>query len=213
MPKRVVDLRTQRPCLDIASFGRRGPEAKLTPSEVASIAKTAHRVPEVMIKVSGGARTLQGVGAHFYYIGREGVGEIETDMGERLNERGFGKDLMLGWDLDLDLQLRHTDRAVAYGRRPPKLVHNLIFSTPLAALSPSPEDEVEAQQSLSAIIRVLEGVSPRTCEIYLAHRAGYTYDDISGLLSISHITSSALWPNAPSKAPSSTCAASCWRLP
>ena len=55
----------ERPCLDIASFGRRGPEAKLTPGEVAFIARTARRVPEVMIKVSGGARTLQGVGAPF----------------------------------------------------------------------------------------------------------------------------------------------------
>ena len=51
MPKRVVDLRTERPCLDIASFGRRGPEGKLTPSEVALIARTARRVPEVMISV------------------------------------------------------------------------------------------------------------------------------------------------------------------
>jgi hypothetical protein len=52
MPKRVVDLRTERPLLDIASLGRRGPDARLTPSEVASIARTARRVPEVMIKVS-----------------------------------------------------------------------------------------------------------------------------------------------------------------
>jgi hypothetical protein len=37
MRKRVIDLRTERPCLDIASFGRRGPEAKLTPSEVAYV--------------------------------------------------------------------------------------------------------------------------------------------------------------------------------
>ena len=130
MPKRVVDLRTERPCLDIASFGRRGPETKLTPSEVASIARTARRVPEVMIKVSGGARTLQGVGAHFDYIGRKGLNEIETDMGEGLMERGFEKDLMLDWDLDLDVLRRHTDRAVAHGRKPPKLVHNLIFSMP-----------------------------------------------------------------------------------
>ena len=49
-----------------------------------------------MIKVSGGARTLQGVGAHFDYIGRKGLNEIETDMGEKLMERGFEKDLMLG---------------------------------------------------------------------------------------------------------------------
>ena len=130
MPKRIIDLRTERPCLDIASFGRRGPEMKLTPGEVASIARTARRVPEVMIKVSGGARTLRGVGAHFDYIGREGLGQIETDMGERLNERGFENDLMLDWDLDLDILRRHTDRAVAFGRKPPKLVHNLIFSMP-----------------------------------------------------------------------------------
>src|SRR6202795_4653163 len=128
-PKRVVDLRTERPCLDIASLGRRGPEAKLAPSEVASIARTARRVP-VMIKVSGGARTLQGVGAHFDYIGREGLNEIETDMGERLMERGFEKDLMLDWDLDLEVLRCHTDRTVAHGRKPPKLVHNLIFSMP-----------------------------------------------------------------------------------
>ena len=57
-----------------------------------------------------------------------------------------------------------------------------------AALGPSPEAEVEAQQSLSAIILVLEAVSPRTCEIYLAHRAGYTYDEISAQLKVSHIT-------------------------
>ena len=59
---------------------------------------------------------------------------------------------------------------------------------PRVALEPSPEAELEAQQLLSAIIRLLEGVSPRTCEIYLAHRAGYTYDEISSRLSVSHIT-------------------------
>ena len=140
MQKRVIDLRTERPLLDIASFGRRGPEAKLSPNEVASIARTARRVPEVIIKVSGGARILQGVGAHFDYIGRKGLGEIETDMGERLMERGFEKDLMLDWDLDLDVLRRHTDRAVASGRRPPKLVHNLIFSMPKG----TPSDKLAA---------------------------------------------------------------------
>jgi hypothetical protein len=130
MSKRLIDLRTQRPLLDIASFGRRGPEAKLSTDEVAHISRTARRVPEVVIKVSGGARSLQGVAAHFDYIVRQGLGEIETDMGERLNERGFEKDLVLDWDLDLYAHRRHNDRAVAYGRKPPKLVHNVIFSMP-----------------------------------------------------------------------------------
>jgi hypothetical protein len=135
MRKRVIDLRTERPLLDIASFGRRGPEARLTPSEVAYIARTARRAPEVMIKVSGGARTLQGVGAHFDYVGRQGLNEIDTDMGEKLMERGFERDLMLDWDLDLDVLRRHTDRAIACGRKPLKLVHNLIFSMPKGTLS------------------------------------------------------------------------------
>lgn len=62
-----------------------------------------------------------------------------------------------------------------------------VQSSP-AALSPSPEAEVEAQQSLSEIIRVLEAISTRTREIYLAHRAGYTYEEISAQLNVSYIT-------------------------
>jgi hypothetical protein len=149
MSKRVIDLRTQRPLLDVASFGRRGPEAKLTADEVAYVARTARRVPEVMIKVSGGARSLQGVAAHFDYIGRKGLGEIETDMGERLNERGFEKNLVLDWDLDLDVHRLHTNRAVAYGRRPPKLVHNLIFSMPKG----TPSDKLAAAVRTFAVNR------------------------------------------------------------
>ena len=95
-----------------------------------------------------------------------------------------------------DVFLRHTVANLAidqYRRaRPDKRTHVSldqwdVRSVP-AALGPSPEAEVEAQQSLSAIIRVLEAVSPRTCEIYLAHRAGYTYDEISAHLNVSHIT-------------------------
>jgi hypothetical protein len=149
MRKRIVDLRTDRPCLDIVSFGRGGLARRLTPSEVASIARTARRAPEVMIKVSGGARTLQGVGAHFDYIGRKGANEIETDMGERLMERGFEKDLLLDWDLDLGVRRRHTDRAIAHGRKPAKLVHNLIFSMP----NGTPSDKLAAAVRAFAVDR------------------------------------------------------------
>lgn len=140
MRRRIVDLRTERPLLDIASLGRRGPGAQLSSSEVALIARTARRIPEVMIKVSGGARTLRGVGAHFDYIGRRGLNEIETDIGKRLTERGFEQTLMLDWDLDLDVLRRHSDRAATLGRKPPKLVHNLIFSMPKG----TPSDKLAA---------------------------------------------------------------------
>src|SRR5258705_13874993 len=101
MPKRVVDLRTQSPLLDVASYGRRGPGHRpLSKAEAAHVSRTVRRVPEVMIKVSGGARTLRGVRPHLDYIGREGRGEVETDEGARLQETGFEKALVKDWDLD-----------------------------------------------------------------------------------------------------------------
>src|SRR5437016_7448572 len=131
MPKRVVDLRGQQtPLLDVASYGRRGPgHQSLTQAEVAHVSRTVRRVPEVMIKVSGGARTVRGVQAHLDYIGREGRGDVETDEGVRLQDRGFEKDLVKDWDLDLEAP-RYPARAIAAGRKPPKLVHNLVFSMP-----------------------------------------------------------------------------------
>ena len=61
MPKRVVDLRDHRPLLDVASYGRRGPgDRSLTKAEAEHVSRTVRRVSEVMIKVSGGARTLRG---------------------------------------------------------------------------------------------------------------------------------------------------------
>ena len=132
MPKRVVDLRgDQKALLDVASYGRRGPGHRpLTKAEIEHVSRTVRRVPEVMIKVSGGARTLRGVRSHLDYIGREGKGEVETDDGARLQERGFEKDLVKDWDLDLEAHRRYTERAIAAGRKPPKLVHNLVFSMP-----------------------------------------------------------------------------------
>jgi len=87
-------------------------------------------VPEVVVKVSGGARTVRGVAAHLDYIGREGRGEVQTDGGDRLQGRGFEKALLDDWDLDLDEHRRHTQRAIGGGRKSPKLVHNLVFSMP-----------------------------------------------------------------------------------
>jgi DNA-directed RNA polymerase specialized sigma24 family protein len=86
--------------------------------------------------------------------------------------------------------IRSRERRIVVGREPGLRSHTRpdYVDSPLVALGPSPEAEVEAQQSLSAVMRLLEGVSPRTCEIYLAHRAGYTYDEISSRLNVSHIT-------------------------
>jgi hypothetical protein len=131
--KRIVDLRgPEAPLLDIVSLGRRGPGhgRPLTQAEIGHVARTARRVPEVMIKVSGGARSMRGVAQHLDYIGREGEGIVEGDDGEVHQEKGFEKALLKDWDLDMDEHRLHTQRAVAAGRKPPKLVHNLVFSMP-----------------------------------------------------------------------------------
>jgi len=90
--------------------------------------RTVRGVPEVMIKVSGGARTIRGVAAHLDYL--ETRADLETDDGTVLAHKGLGREVLKDWDLEIDEIRRHTSRAIAAGRKPPKLVHNLIFSMP-----------------------------------------------------------------------------------
>lgn len=52
--------------------------------------------------------------------------------------------------------------------------------------SVAPESSVGTQQDPAQIVRVLEGVSRRTCKIYLAHRAGHSYEEIAALTGLSH---------------------------
>lgn len=142
MPKRrLVDIRREEPLLDIVSLGRRGPRAPpLTRVQIAHAGRTVQGVPEVMVRVSGGARTLRGVQTHIDYIGREGEVQVESDQGEMLKGNGFEKALPEDWDLDLEANARHTERSIAAGRKPAKLVHNLIFSMPKG----TPPDKLHA---------------------------------------------------------------------
>jgi hypothetical protein len=112
--------------LDIVAYGRAG--KPLTPAQKEFIALTVRRVSEVMVKVSGGARTLGGVERHVDYIGREGRLGLEADTGEHLDGKGFERQLTEDWDLDLEAHAI-PERSIR-GRKPPKLVHNVVFSMP-----------------------------------------------------------------------------------
>ena len=127
MPKRVIDLRAERPLLDIVSYARGG--RGLTPQQHEQILLTLRRVPEVMVKVSGGARTLAGVERHVEYIGRKGELGLETDLGTQVGGTRFERDLVEDWDLDLEALRRQSERSIR-SRKPLKLVHNIIFSMP-----------------------------------------------------------------------------------
>src|SRR6185312_9565403 len=125
----AVDLGDEKPILDVVSVGRHG-IGRRDHFLVGQIARTVRRAPEVVIKVSGGARTPRGLALHLDYIGRKGELEIETDDGKRMHEEGFEKKLIDDWDLDLEAY-RERPRWIAEQRRkPPKLVHNIIFSMP-----------------------------------------------------------------------------------
>jgi hypothetical protein len=78
MPRRVIDLGFGgRALLDVASYGRSAGRP-LTAIQRRQIILTVGRTPEVMVKVSGGARSLGGVEAHLAYIGRMPTKRIRT---------------------------------------------------------------------------------------------------------------------------------------
>lgn len=90
--------------------------------------RTGRKISEVMLKVSGGARSLKGVASHIAYIGRRGRLPLESDTGDLIDGKGFQHGLVGDWDLDLEVGM--PSRSVREPSRPAKLVHNLIFSMP-----------------------------------------------------------------------------------
>lgn len=132
MPHRSPRDRGDRPFLDIVSHGRRGPpdrQGRLLPAQIEQIARTVRRIPEVMVKISGGGQSASAVAAHFAYIGRQEF-EVETDDGEHLKGKEATKALIADWELDLDAaEIRSSYRGVT-GRKPAKLVHNIVLSMP-----------------------------------------------------------------------------------
>jgi RNA polymerase sigma factor (sigma-70 family) len=67
-------------------------------------------------------------------------------------------------------------------------IEEINAASPLIAPYGAPEDDLHAQQRLNHITALLDALSPRTREIYFAHRAGYTYAEIADHMRISHIT-------------------------
>ena len=123
----------RQPALDIVSYGRRGPgqPERFTPEQVAQIARTVRRTPEVMVKVSGGGSTPGAVAAHFQYVSRHGELDMETGDGDRVQGKDEVKSLVEDWGLDLDAMTDRDNYRMRGGRTPtPKLVHNIVLSMP-----------------------------------------------------------------------------------
>lgn len=150
MPRQVINLAGgSSALLDVVSYGRRGPgrRDRLSPAQVALIARTVHRAPEVMVKVlTRGGQDLRAVGRHLSYLSREGDIELETDEGPRLAGKGSEKALLEDWDLELDQERRSAELHPTGKQRPAKLVHKLIFSMPPGT---PPQKVLEAVRTLA----------------------------------------------------------------
>jgi hypothetical protein len=133
MPKRIFRIREGEPLLDIVSYGRGGPRetsGRMTPAQMEQIQRTVRRTPEAVVKVLPRASNdFKAVGKHLDYIGRKGELQFETDDGEPVGGR-IGNALLDDWDLDMDDVRRQGAVAVTKSRKPPKLVHKLMFSMP-----------------------------------------------------------------------------------
>jgi hypothetical protein len=82
-----------------------------------------------MVKISGGGQSAKAVAAHFKYLSRQEF-EIETDDGEQHKGKGSEKTLIEDWELDLDAAESRSPYRGAPGRKPAKLVHNIVLSMP-----------------------------------------------------------------------------------
>src|SRR5215472_9415233 len=111
MTKRLIRLEPGHALLDIASYARHGPGARvhMTPEEIQLLARTVRRTPEVMVKVlTKGGGDLRAVGRHLNYLSRDGKVEIETDDGRHLSGKDVEQELLDDWDLDLEEARRST---------------------------------------------------------------------------------------------------------
>jgi hypothetical protein len=148
MPSSAIRVDRERPLLDLRSFARPGPAGRVrfSPAELEQIARTVSRASEVIVKVSGGARSTTGAIAHLRYIDRNGKLEIETDEGERLKGKGIEKDITADWDLESTRAHGRGPYRGKGGPKPAKLVHNVILSMPKGT---SPEKLLLASRDLA----------------------------------------------------------------
>jgi len=113
---------------------------RLTIGRIEQIRRTVRRVPEVMVKVTGGGRKVGAVAAHLVYISHDGELELETDEGQRVPREGQ-KELLRDWHLELSAgQYRPPPRSTKKPFAGIKLTHNIVLSMP----APTPPDKVLA---------------------------------------------------------------------
>ena len=98
-----------------------------------------------------------------------------------VNPEAFLRRTLLNLAID---RYRH-DR---FGSRLEVPIEDIDRQNPLIAPDPAPEHILEYQQRLKGFTNLLDAVNPRTREIYIAHRVGYSYAEIAAEMGIAEIT-------------------------
>lgn len=133
MSRRTFRIREGEPLFNLVSYARGGPRetgGRFSQAQIDQIRRTVQKTPEAVVKVlPRDSNDLKAAGKHLDYIGRYGGLELETDEGEHLRGRR-GKEVLEDWDLDIDEARRQSKLAATKNRRPPKIVHKLVFSMP-----------------------------------------------------------------------------------
>ena len=86
---------------------------------------------------------------------------------------------------NLAINQYHRQRTVSVS---PEELMALELDPALVEPAASAERILAARERLDQVARALDRVSHRTCQIFLAHRAGYSYDEIAAAFSVSHRT-------------------------
>jgi RNA polymerase sigma factor (sigma-70 family) len=84
--------------------------------------------------------------------------------------------------MNLSINLYNREQIVSFAE---KSVEDLAETIPLIDSDPGPERVVAARQDVEQIATMLSHVSVRTSQIFIAHRAGYRYEEIAADLGIS----------------------------
>jgi RNA polymerase sigma factor (sigma-70 family) len=84
--------------------------------------------------------------------------------------------------MNLSINQYHREQIVSFAEAS---VEDLAETLPLIDSDPGPERVVSARQAVEQIAAMLSDVSVRTSQIFIAHRAGYRYEEIAADLGIS----------------------------
>ena len=140
--------REDRGLLEIVSHARTPPlrRDRLSPDQIAQVARTVRRTPEVMVKVTGGGTSIRAVSAHLAYITRHNDLDLHSDDGTVASDRDTQRALTKHWHLDLSSRQGGSRGGSDKPGRAYKLVQNIVLSMP----HPTPPEKVLAAAKVFA---------------------------------------------------------------